>query len=1054
MFQRFTKAGTHNPQTPSTSDSPTHSAPTCWDVFLSFRGEDTRNNFTDHLHQTLLARGIQAFKDDLGLHRGEVISDALLAAIRESKTYVVVLSENFASSTWCLNELVEILNCCKTTQRLVIPVFYRIDPTVVRRQTGSFEKAFKKHRTWFGEETEKAKNWRLALKEIANFSGYHISINRGEASVIKEIVDELLLKINPKTMNVTRYAVGLDSRVKDIATLLSRDTEGVTKFGIYGMGGVGKTTLAKAVYNQLLESGRFKGSCFLADVRETSQTTEGLVSLQKQLIVDVHNGKTKVEVHNVDQGITFIRERISSAKVLVLIDDIYDLRQYKSLAGPFASGSVVIITTRDEEMLEKLHVEPEYRYLLKVLNKAQSRELFTKYAFEKAERHINLLALTEDILDLASGLPLALKIFGSHLSTKKEEGWKSYIETLRQHPNSTVGQKLVISLDALHSEDPMLKEIFLDIACFFIGWKKENAVKVMETSYSYTDVKIDTLKKRCLLTVNDRDELEMHDLLRDTGRNVARNNASTKPGEFSRLWLPEDILDVLKNHRGTEAIEAIIPHNLYFQNKLEGQSFTTETFKQMSKLRFLCISKVNLSGSFEQIFEDLRVLVWDGCPLKYFPSDFYPEKLVILELGQSNMRTLWSPNMVSNTFKMLKTLNMSYSQDLVRTPDFGKLPCLETLNFESCENLKEVDKSIGSLDRLVSLNLMGCVKLRCLPFTICNLRALEVLTTSWCSNLEALPIQMGYIESLTKLDAGTLNISRLPDSIGNFPKLVKLNLSNNKNLETLPDTIGNLRSLENLNIDSCSGLKALPSTIGEIETLKRIHMRGLTVSNFPDSIGKLSKLVNLDLSRNPNLETLPDTIGNLTTLESLDISACGKLETLPDHLWMMSSLTELDASFTTLLKELPDVGSNQIALSLQNLKLSDSGIIALPSGFSQLSNLESLVLSCCDHLVSIPKLPPSLKHIDANNCKSLERLPNLCDLKQLEKLNLRGCRGLKEILVLKELTALRELDVTDCTGLTEIQGLAELTSIRTLGMGGHCCLLAYKHLTKRLFQVC
>lgn len=98
--------------------------------------------------------------------------------------------------------------------------------------------------------------------------------------------------------------------------------------------------------------------------------------------------------------------------------------------------------------------------------------------------------------------------------------------------------------------------------------------------------------------------------------------------------------------QGTEAIEAIIPHNLYFQNKLEGQSFTTETFKQMSKLRFLCISKVNLSGSFEQIFEDLRVLVWDGCPLKYFPSDFYPEKLVILELGQSNMRTLWSPNMV------------------------------------------------------------------------------------------------------------------------------------------------------------------------------------------------------------------------------------------------------------------------------------------------------------------------------------------------------------------------------------------------------------------------
>ncbi|WOG87984.1 hypothetical protein DCAR_0207217 [Daucus carota subsp. sativus] len=165
----------------TSSQTPSSSAPNStprWDVFLSFRGLDTRHNFTSHLYAALDRHGVGTFKDDPELRSGEVISDALLMAIRKSRSYIVVFSENYASSPWCLDELVEINNCRETFSRLVVPVFYNIDPKDVRHQTGSFKDAFKKHEIRFSGDVEKVNKWRLALTEVANLSGKHVSENR------------------------------------------------------------------------------------------------------------------------------------------------------------------------------------------------------------------------------------------------------------------------------------------------------------------------------------------------------------------------------------------------------------------------------------------------------------------------------------------------------------------------------------------------------------------------------------------------------------------------------------------------------------------------------------------------------------------------------------------------------------------------------------------------------------------------------------------------------------------------------------------------------------
>ena len=162
-------------QGPSTS-SPASSPTLRWkyEVFLSFRGADTRKSFTDHLYAALQRKGILTFRDDEELERGKSISSELLTAIKESKFAIIVLSKNYAFSTWCLNELAQIVRCMKETGLTTLPVFYDVDPSDVRKQTGTFGQAFDKYKECFKENIERVETWRAALREVTNLSGWHL----------------------------------------------------------------------------------------------------------------------------------------------------------------------------------------------------------------------------------------------------------------------------------------------------------------------------------------------------------------------------------------------------------------------------------------------------------------------------------------------------------------------------------------------------------------------------------------------------------------------------------------------------------------------------------------------------------------------------------------------------------------------------------------------------------------------------------------------------------------------------------------------------------------
>ncbi|KAF5817459.1 putative TIR domain, reverse transcriptase zinc-binding domain-containing protein [Helianthus annuus] len=140
-----------------------------YDVFLSFRGEDTRKTFADYLYSTLEDRLISTYKDDVALPRGESIRPSLFKAIEGSRIAVIIFSEKYADSSWCLDELAHIMKCREERNLIVMPVFYCVDPSEVRKQKGKFEEAFAKHKI---ENNNKVESWRDALVRATEIAGW------------------------------------------------------------------------------------------------------------------------------------------------------------------------------------------------------------------------------------------------------------------------------------------------------------------------------------------------------------------------------------------------------------------------------------------------------------------------------------------------------------------------------------------------------------------------------------------------------------------------------------------------------------------------------------------------------------------------------------------------------------------------------------------------------------------------------------------------------------------------------------------------------------------
>ncbi|XP_062022412.1 disease resistance protein RPV1-like isoform X2 [Rosa rugosa] len=939
------------------------------DVFLSFRGEDTRYNFTGHLHRNLVQRGINTFKDDDDLPRGEEISEALLRAIEVSKLSLIVFSEDYASSEYCLDELVHILECRRSKNQMVRPIFYKVDPSDVGQQRGTFGKALAEHERRF--EDDKVLRWRAALLEAANLSGWHFSSGY-ESKFIDIIVEEVSTQLKDRTnLDVAKCPVGINSRLQDMLEILDvRGGDHIRMVGIWGSGGIGKTTIAKAVYNTVAHE--FDGSCFLANVREGSEQYGGLVNLQNIILSKIPGGK-ELKVINVDEGITLLRERLRYKRILLVLDDVDQSDQLEKLAGRpdwFHSGSRVIITTRDRHLLIAHRVSQIYK--ARGLNRHEACELFLENAL-MTNRNMDddeRLAVNTTV-EYAQGLPLALKVLGSHLCSKPIHRWQALLDGHRRSPLQGIQKILKISYDAL--EEPE-KEIFLHIACFFKYKNKNDVISILEgCGYSNPMSSIEVLEEKALLNV-EHSYIFMHDLLEEMGKKIVHEESPKEPGRRSRLWYHNDVLQVLTENTGTRTIEGIMVK----MPTADVIRLSPKCFKNMGNLKFFINVNGRFCGRIDYFPKQLRFLDWPNCPLKFLPSDFNMKNLVQLSMPCSRISRFGKE---FKSMKNLKSLNLKECKFLAQSPDLSGSPNLESLDL-SCTSLKKIHPSVGSLQKLIRLNLAGCSNLVTLPEKV-NWRSLREIDLDCCRRLKSFPEIMGEMKYMTSLLLKHTGIKALPSSIRYLINLESLGLFYCENLTDLPCSIYELQNLKVVCLDGCRKLVTFPNKEDSevLPTYSKVSHdnRDSLSKRKRRSEGEFNLSKRMRRSEGSSLEPEPDTEFN------------SALPWLHQFLAIDSNLSNFDFL---------------ASLNLDKLDLSGSPIVILPECINKVVNLRRLFLSGCTSLVEIPELPPRIEWLVVRDCVSLERISKLSNIVErkesqimIEMMDLTNCWRLCQNLV-------------------------------------------------------
>ena len=284
-----------------------------------------------------------------------------------------------------------------------------------------------------------------------------------ETQFIKKIIKEISSTASKRTqLFVAKYPVGIDSRVEEIELLLDTKSNVVHMLGIHGLGGVGKTTIAKAVYNKIFD--RFDRSCFLENVKEKSRTTNDIIQLQETLLFKILHD-TYLKVDNVSEGIEVIMDRLCHTRLLLILDDVDDSNQIENLLGRcdwFSSGSRIILTTRDMQVLTTLG-KAHLVYEVKELNQSEAQKLFNLYTFQMNKPGEDYSKVAEQIIHYANGLPLALKVIGSDLCGKSIHEWEDALERHKKIPPQEIQERLKISYNGLEK----LKRIFFSMLLVF-----------------------------------------------------------------------------------------------------------------------------------------------------------------------------------------------------------------------------------------------------------------------------------------------------------------------------------------------------------------------------------------------------------------------------------------------------------------------------------------------------------------------------------------------------------------------------------------------------------
>ncbi|GJR62305.1 Toll/interleukin-1 receptor domain-containing protein, partial [Tanacetum coccineum] len=872
-----------------------------YDVFLSFRGEDTRNTFVAHLYNALKQYGIETYKDDEKIEKGKTINNQLIKSIQESRFFIIVISKRYASSSWCLDELVKIMEC---------------------RQ--AFGKAFEEHKN-----KEAAGKWREALKEAADLAGWELkkTANGDESKLIQIVVADISKKL----------------------ISIKFGTEDVRMIGIKGFGGGGKTTLATAIFNQI--SHQFKGSSFVENVREVSENSlSGLKELQKQILTDI-------TVSSVPGGIKKMLQMMHRKKVLVILDDVNETKQLEALAGAsnwFKPGSRIIITTRDEQVLLAHRVNYNHNFIhdVNLLSPKESIFLFSRALESCGFRAINGLRVLEQkslitiSKDGVLGMHDHIEEMGKNIVRRlhpKEPHKHSRLwideeieSILAKDLGTEATQCLKLDADGFNYENLLkglanMRELrFLDLRTTRVSIDEKT--KILSNALRFLrweGCPFSSLQK--MFQANNLVGLEMEDSnilqLWDDGGQKAFVNLRFLKFRYSRLRT----LDL----RLVQNLEML---HLFECEELEELYMPTECLK----LRSLHLTHLKLRNLHLGDAPNLEELFLDKC-YNLVELDMPSESLKLRHLGlvSSKLRTFHigiAPNL--ETLRLKNCIDMIELQIPAECPNLVSLDLdelkLKTLHLQIIPNLeKPILKDWQELVRLqMPIENVKLISLDIWNFWLTKLHTgiapnLESLILRHCCELEeefhipAESLKLRHVDlSFSKLKTlhlgSTLNIETLRldcvDMIklqmpAEFPKLKNLDLNNLKlttfhlritpNLETL--RLNSCTDMVELQIpDECPKLVTLDLSylsltnlhLGITPNLEKLRVNHCTCMIELQIPAVCPKLINLDLNNNAKLRTLD--LGLTPHVERLNLENCCNLEEIDAPVGCMKKVVYLN----------------------------------------------------------------------------------------------------------------------------------------------------------------
>ncbi|XP_038705144.1 disease resistance protein RPV1-like isoform X4 [Tripterygium wilfordii] len=980
-----------------------------WHVFLSFRGEDTRDTVTSRLYSFLKEKRVRVFLDNDGLDRGDEIAPCLLEAIDDSAAFIIIVSPNYASSHWCLEEMARI---CELG-RLILPVFYRVDPSDVQRQMGPFEQDFEKHSSRFGEvQVEK---WRKAMEKVGGIAGW--VFNKSDD---KELVESLAKRVVHELSNnvVATYSVGIDSRAEELIKLLNAKATGIQILGLHGIGGVGGLPLALEVIGSFLSDKKtikewedslkklrnirpaclfvkidmnredvvdiMKGCGFEAEISISVLTAKSLVKIAEDDSFWMHDQLRDMgrqidrEQNLVDPG---MRSRLwDRDEILTLLENNKGTRSIQGIVLDFKKNFVKDpggVTISWNNLLRRPNIASAVTYLKEVFKKCQDEEnekqvvLYTKPF--RPMVNLRLLEINQ------------VKLVGNFKYVPTELRWLQWKGCpLRNLPYNFHPRQLTV-LDLSESN---IKRVW--------GW---NAKKVAENLMVLNLKGCRNLDYIDLSGHQNLEKLVLQQCSKIT--NLHKSIGSLSTLLFLNLKDCINLVDFPSDVSGLKNLETLI------LSGCSGLKELPKTMGHMRSLKELLLDKTAIATLPESIFRltNLEKLNLNGCRfLKRFPNCI--GALVSLrELTLSDTALEELPHSVGDLVNLEK-LNLMQCKSLAEVPDnignlkslteflidasairelpssIGSLSFLKILSAENCEFLSRLPDSIEGLASTVELQFGGPL-IAALPENMGSLKTLRKIEMRNCTLLRSLPATIGGILTLTTLTIDNVSIMELPESIGLLENLVILQLNKCKMLNKLPSSMGNLKSLHHFGMDETAVIE-IPESLGMLSRLMVLRMTKRPLFRLPNN----SEPADSDTVERPTLVPLPTSLSNLSLLEELDAHAFGISGRIPDEFEKLSSL------------EILNLGNNDFC--------------SLPCSLRGLSLLKKLYLPYCENLKSLPPIPSSLLELNLANCFALESVSDLSNLENLHDLNLTNCEKVVDIPGLECLKSLERLYLSGC----------------------------------------